>query len=99
MVGINIDTLNSIITRTIDNNDSYVSNSKSLSNIIDSLESCYAGNAIGYLFNDLIEGKRELKNIDKVIHNDIDILNGVKESYIKQNQIFKDQINHISSNI
>ena len=99
MIGINIDTLNSIINRVIDGNDNYINNSKSLLDIIDSLESCYDGNTLDYLFDGLNEKKGELKNIDKIIHNYIDVLNDVKISYIKQNQIFKEQINHINSNV
>ena len=99
MIGINVDMFNSIINRAIDSEDSYKSNSKGLSNAIDTLEYCYDGNFIGYLFNEPIDKKNELKNIDKVIQNDIEILNDVKNSYIKQNQIFKNQIDHINSNI
>lgn len=99
MIGINTESLNSIINRTIEAKDSYINDSKRLSNIIDSLESCYNGNYINYLFDDTIEKCDELKNIEKVLSNYIEVLDDVKKSYIKQNDIFKDQMSHVSSNL
>lgn len=99
MIGVNTDSLNSIIDRTSDGRDSFINNSKKLSNVIDSLESCYNGNYINYLFNNMIERTNDLEKIEKILSNYIEILNEVKKSYIKQNEIFKDQLNHVSSDI
>ena len=99
MIGINIETLNSIMSRTSDSNDNYSYNSKDLSNTIDDLKSCYRGSALNFLFNGAFDSISQLDKIKKVLASYIDILEDVKKSYVKQDEIFKQQLNHISSSL
>ena len=97
MVGINIDTLDSIISRTSESIDNYNGNSKDLSNVVDGLEYCYGGNCINFLFRGSMESLNQLGNIEKVLSNYIEVLSDVRKSYVKQNEIFSDQLSRVSS--
>ena len=99
MIGISIETFDSILTRASDSKDSYNGNSKNLSNTMYDLENCYNGSILNFLFDRPISSLNHLSKIKEVLANNIDILENVKKSYVKQDEIFNQQLNHISSNL
>ena len=99
MIGINVDMLNSIINRTSGSNENFNVDSRNLSNIMANLEDCYNGSVLNFLFSKPSDAIRQLDKIKEVLSNRVDILSDVKKSYIKQNDIFSQQLNHMSSNL
>ena len=97
MIGINVDNINTLIKKNNLYLNSYNSNSKKLVSAINSLNSCYDGSSLEYLFSEPINEIKNIQNISKVIENYSNILTGVKNSYQQQDQTFKVQLNHINS--
>lgn len=99
MIGINIDNLEMIIKKNNLYSQSFNSNSKKLESSISDLNSCYSGNSLQYLFSEPMKAIENLRVISTVVENYSNVLYAVKCSYQKQDETFKNQLNHINSNL
>ena len=99
MIGINVDNLDMLIKKNNLYLNSYNNNSKRLASTINDLNYCYNGSSLNYLFSEPIKEIKELQLISEIIENYSDTLYGVKLSYQQQDQTFKEQLNHMNSNI
>ena len=95
MVGVNIDKLDNIISKLEDLADSSSSDFRNINNSLSDLSGCYSGQSLNYIFN---FPAKEINGRD-VILNYIKTLEAVKQSYIRQDEIFRDQIEHVNSRL
>lgn len=95
MIGVNIEGLNSVISKLNSLSDDLNSDFSSMNDSIDKLDDCYYGTDLNSIFKLPVNGV----NVRKVISQYIDTLDSVKKSYITQDEIFKGQIDHINSKL
>lgn len=96
MNGINEEMIDSIISKLQDMGNSSASNFRGVDNSFDALTQGVRGSEVLYILEPPFSTKFSIK---EVIENYIDLLNSVKTSYVKQNNILQEQINHINSRL
>lgn len=99
MIGINVNNLDTLIKKNNFYLSSVKDSRKKLTTSISSLEDCYDGNSLNYLFSAPIREIENIKAITEVIQSYSDTLTGVKFSYRKQDSIISNQINRINSSL
>lgn len=97
MIGINIETLESLIKKNNNNLNSYNTDSKRLVDCISELSNCYSGRDLEYLFMEPTNQISSMHTILKVIENYSDILLSVRKGYEQQDLKLQARLNHINS--
>ena len=93
MTGVNIGTLDNIISKLEDVNST---SNKNLDGTISGLKRCYnPGSDLDYIFKDSSD-ENTFSGIKEMLSSYALILESVKKSYIKQEQIFSDNIKNIN---
>lgn len=102
MVGINVEMLSNIINNLesqIENSNRYLNK---MVEVTKDLDRCYytrSRSDIKFLFSGLGNNEQIIRNIKTMLQSYPKILRSVKTSYVKQDQIFSEEINHIISKI
>ena len=99
MVGVNVYNLDMLIKKNNLYLNSFNSNCMKLADAINDLTSCYSGNSLEYLFSEPMKEIKNIKTISEVVESYSNTLYTVKCGYQKQDETFKQQINHINSNL
>ena len=99
MIGVNIDSLNTLIKKSDLILDSLQDNSKKIINCINDLNNCYSGSSLEFLFYEPVKEINNIKTISSVVSSYADVLKSIKTSYLKQDESLKYQVNHINSKL
>lgn len=96
MTGVNIGTLDNIISKLEDVNSTSNKNLDGIISTISGLKRCYnPGSDLDYIFKDSSD-ENTFSGIKEMLSSYALILESVKKSYIKQEQIFSDNIKNIN---
>ncbi len=98
MTGINVEKLDNLIKKHNYLSDSFNKDINKLKNELISLNSCYSGKDLEFLFMWPVNEIRNLATIQKVIESYSNVLLSAKNGYQKQDLNIKSQIDHINSN-
>ena len=98
MIGIDVDLLESIISRNDSGLTDFKNSSRKMLDCFDDMDDSYTGQILSFISNGLSENKNDLKKVEQFISNNSNVLSSLKQSYIKQDQIFSEQLSNIISN-
>ena len=97
MSGIDVGMLDSIINRVDSEYQPLSKDSKKLINALDEFYNFNSSGTMEYLSSNFAEVKEEIYNMLQVVSSYLETLRNVKKSYVKQDTIFSEQLEHIVS--
>ncbi len=97
MIGVNIDVIDSLIKKNNMYLQAFNTDARKLLGSMNELTQCYSGKSLEYLFREPLNEMIKIQSISKLIQNYSTILSGAKASYQTQDQIVKQQVDHINA--